>query len=166
MRMLASVVGLAGLLVLGSAPLLAAEPPPPADQLILHLGDTITWTPTSPHQLRFGGSVRFNNQPLQLTSFAVVQGILDFNPPAPPPDKDGIVKWPAGTKVTGTVKQTATVGGQFFFTCGFPQHSNVMVTVPFTVATASGAPGNREIKSANGPIRWVLDGKYDLNRQP
>jgi hypothetical protein len=158
MCILARVLSLAGLLVLGPTPLLAAEPPPPADQLILHPGDTITWTTTTPHQLRFGGSVQSG----PLTPFTVVQEILDLSPP--PTVNNGVATWSSGTKVTGKVKQTAQKDAQFFFTCGFPPHSNFMVTVAFTGAASSGTARNLEIKSANNPIRWVLDGKYDLNR--
>jgi hypothetical protein len=170
MRMLASVLGLVGLLVLDSTQLLAqAEPPPTPDDLTLRPGDTITWTVNTPHKVRFGGSVSFNNASLDLTPFKDVQNILDLDP-ALTADDDGIALGPTGTnvKVTGKVKATASAGAQFFFTCGFPQHSDIMVTVAFTVAAPNGQPArNIEIVSKGGPIRWVLKtaaGDRNLNR--
>ena len=161
---LARFLGTIGLIVVGSMPLSAQ---PTADELTLRPGDTITWTVSPPHQLRFGGSVTHNGAPLPLTPFATVQTLLDLNP-ALTAGADGIALGPTGvgTKVTATVKSSATAGSEFFFTCGFGPHNNLMVTIPFKIAAASGPPRQIEIMSAMPP-RWVLKtatGDKNLNR--
>jgi hypothetical protein len=157
-------LGLVGIVVFSSMPLSAQ---PTADELTVRPGDTITWTVSPPHQLRFGGSVTHSGAPLALTPFATVQTILDLNP-AMTPGTDGIALGPtgAGAKVTATVKSSAAAGSEFFFTCGFGPHNNLMVTVPLKIAAASGPPRQIEIMSAMPP-RWVLKtatGDKNLNR--
>lgn len=164
MRILVSALSLIGILVFGSTPLLAQVTP---EELTLRPGDTVTWTVNPPHRVRFGGSVTFNGAPLPLTTFADVQKIFDLTP-ALTAGSNGIALGPTGAnaKLTGKVKPTAS--GSFFFTCGFPAHSNLMVTVAFTVAAPNGQPArNVEIVSAGPPPHWVLktpSGDKDLNR--
>jgi hypothetical protein len=142
--------------------LAAEDPPASAAERALRVGDTITWTPQGPHRLRFGGSVTHNG-PLALTTFSDVQKVLEnFNPPPPPAGADGVVSWPAATKVTAKVKaDTGTPAvAEFFFTCGFPAHSSQMVTAPFKVEPAlPGQPArNIQIVSAidNNLVWWAL----------
>jgi plastocyanin len=135
---------------------LAQEQPASPAELTLRVGDTITWTPQAPHRVRFGGSVG----PLALTKFSDVQKVLEnFNPPPPPADADGAVIWPGGAVVSAKVKaDTGTPAvTEFFFTCGFPPHNNLMLTATFKVeAAVAGQPArNIQIVSANPP-HWVL----------
>jgi hypothetical protein len=141
--------------------LAAEEQPASPAELTLRIGDTITWTPETPHRLRFGGSVTHNG-PLALTKFSDVQKVLEnFDPPPPPAGADGVVSWPV-TKVTAKVKADAGPPAvtEFFFTCGFGPHNGPMVTATFKVEPAlPGQPArNIQIVSAhdNAPIRWVL----------
>jgi hypothetical protein len=159
---LAALSAFAMLAATSGAALAAEEQPASAAERTLRVGDTITWTPEGPHRLRFGGSVTHNG-PLELTKFSDVQKVLEnFTPPAPAADANGVVSWPAATKVTATVK--ADTGSppvtEFFFTCGFPPHTGPMVTAAFKVepAVQGQAPRNIQIISAhdNAPIRWVL----------
>ena len=141
--------------------LAAEEQPASPAELTLRIGDTITWTPETPHRLRFGGSVTHNG-PLALTKFSDVQKVLEnFDPPPPLAGADGVVSWPV-TKVTAKVKADAGPPAvtEFFFTCGFGPHNGPMVTATFKVEPAlPGQPArNIQIVSAhdNAPIRWVL----------
>jgi hypothetical protein len=161
-----------GVSTLGSAPFVPPEPPPTQQELTLHPGDKITWTPAAPHRVRFGGSITFNNAPLSLTPFSDVSKVLkDFNPPLTA-DAQGMAVAPTGTKVMATVSETAATSGisGFFFTCGFPPHSPGMVTVDFKIepAPSGGQPRDVQIiSSPNGPVRWLLktaDGNKNLTR--
>ena len=151
-------------LALSSAatPLFAQEPPPTAEELTLHPGDTITWTPSSPHRLRFGGTVTHGGSSLTLTAFADVQKVLNISPSLTV-DSDGIALGGTGETINATVKSDAATSGvtQFFFTCGFPFHTGLMVTLPFTIQANSGqTPRNIQLVSANPP-RWVLKDSPD-----
>lgn len=176
------MLGLVAMISMGAAPLFAAEEPPAKpEDLILRVGDTITWTPEpgSQHRLRFGGTVTINGAPLELTKFADVQRVLEnFSPTPPAVDANGVVSWPAATRVTAKVKAdsgTPAITG-FFFTCGFNPHSPIMVTVAFKVqpAAADQPARNIQIISAHddNPRRWVIQttpgndsGNRSLRRQ-
>jgi hypothetical protein len=159
-------------IALGPGSFATSEPSPTPQDLTLHPGDKITWMPTAPHRVRFGGSITFNNATLALTSFSDVSKVLkDFNPPLTA-DGQGVALAPTGTKVTATVSETAATSGVsgFFFTCGFPPHSPVMVTVDFKIEPAPAGSQPRDIQiisSPNGPVRWLLqttDGNKTLTR--
>jgi hypothetical protein len=154
---LLAALGLTALLTVGLGPLLAQEPAPTQDDLTLRPGDTITWAPSPPHRVRFGGTVSHNGN-LALTPFADVQKVLNISP-ALVADAQGVALGDTGATVTATVKSDAATSGvsEFFFTCGFPPHTGMMVTVPFKVAPpiAGQPPRNVQIVSANPP-RWVL----------
>jgi hypothetical protein len=148
--------------VAAATPLTAQEPAPSPDELILRPGDTITWTPSSPHRLRFGGTVTHSGAPLTLTPFSDVQKVLEINPPLTA-DSTGVALGGTGAVVNATVKSDAATSGvaEFFFTCGFPAHTGLMVTVPFTVQARNGQPQrNVQIVSANPP-RWILKDSPD-----
>lgn len=182
-RVLLSVVAGIALLVAWPGPMFAAEETAASkEELKLRPGDTITWTPEagSQHRLRFGGTVDFAKNPLPLTKFADVAKILTgFDPPAPAPNAQGEVIWPAAKKVTAKVKADADKSGVsgFDFTCGFNPHRNAMVTTTFTIeAPVTGQPArNIQIISApdTNPLRWVLQtkpgdptGNRSLRRRP
>jgi plastocyanin len=163
-KTLLAIFAVSGLLAIGVPPASAQEPVPTPAELTLHPGDTITWTTSGPHRLRFGGSVTHNGAPLTLTSFADVQKVLDITPPLTA-DAQGIARAPSGTTVTAKVKTDAATQGvsEFFFTCGFDPHKDLMVTVSFQIAASSGdAPRTLQINSANPP-RWVLKDTPDKN---
>jgi hypothetical protein len=168
MWLLVRLLSLAVVLVVGSTPLFAQEPPPDSAELILRPNDTITWTVSGPHRLRFGGSVSHGGAPLALTTFADVQNILDLNPTLTA-DGSGVALGPTApaggeVKVTGKVKASAAAGAEFFFTCGFPPHNGLMVTRSFKIAAADGQPARQiEIVAAphvppppGGGPRWLL----------
>src|SRR5690349_1253541 len=100
----------------------APQASPTPEELTLHPGDTLTWTTTAPHQLRFGGSVTHGG-PLALTPWTDVQKVLDVQQ-SPTVDGQGVARWPSGTPVTATVKADAATSTvkEFFFTCGFNPH--------------------------------------------
>jgi hypothetical protein len=148
--------GALSLLALGSTPL-SAQPAPTPDDLALHPGDTITWTPVTPHKVRFGGVAGT----VTLTPFSDVQKVLKDITPSLTADSQGIATTPAGgVKVTATVQLDASVpnGSEFFFTCGVPQHSAGMVTVPFKVTPRTGQPvRNVQIVTPDdGSRKWIL----------
>src|SRR5262249_7599853 len=138
------------------------------DDLTLRPGDTIRWPPSPPHRVRFGGTVTHNNTSITLTSFSDVQKVLDISPPLSA-DPQGVAVAAAGATVTAKVKDNAATGGvpAFFFTCGFPPHTGLMVTVPFTIAQSDGRPV-RNVQIVSGdPHKWLLktpQGDKDLLR--
>lgn len=139
-----------------------------ADPLTLRPGDVITWTPSAPHRVQFGGTVTSGGAQITLPSFQVVSKILTDFQPALTADANGVAIAPAGVKVTARVRDdAATAGGSsFFFTCGVPPHRGVMVTKVFTIAPASAEHPQRDVQivSANGPFRWVLkSGQEDID---
>jgi hypothetical protein len=70
-----------GGLVVGLKPLSAQVLPPTPDDLTLHPGDSITWTPFAPHKARFGGpDVMHNGKTESLTPFSDVQKVLVLDP--------------------------------------------------------------------------------------
>ena len=164
LKMLLKVVMVVAALAV--VPTLTAQTGPTPEELTLRPGDTLTWTTQSPHRLRFGGSVTHNGKPLPLTLFADVQKVLEFNV-APTVDAQGVAKWPSGAPLTATVKKDAGTTGikEFFFTCGFDMHANVMVTASFTIAARGSEPQRKvEIASAS-PAKWLLKpGDKDLKR--
>jgi plastocyanin len=140
------------------APLWAQEPAPTPTELTLRPGDTITWTPEPPHRVRFGGSVTHGGT-LALTPFAEVEKILDITPKLTA-GADGIARAGTGEKVTAKVKADADKAGvpEFFFTCGFDPHRNIMVTRSFTIAPSTGQPA-RDVQIGppdSGTPRWIL----------
>jgi hypothetical protein len=156
-RTLLRVLSLLGTLAVGLGLLSAQEPAPTPDDLTLRPGDTITWSPSPPHRVRFGGTVTHNNTAVQLTPFADVQKVLDINPPLSA-DPQGVTLAEVGATVTAKVKNDAATAGvpEFSFTCGFPPHTGLMVTIPFKIMPSDGRPArNIQIVSANPP-RWIL----------
>jgi hypothetical protein len=163
-KMFISVVSLLALLAAGATPVSAQEPPPTPAELTLRPGDTITWSTSGPHRLRFGGTVTHGGANLSLTPFADVQKVLDLNP-ALSAGPDGVAMGGVGATVTATVKANAATQGvaEFFFTCGHVPHNGIMVTVPFKIDASGGQPArNLQIVSANPP-RWVLKDAPDKN---
>jgi signal peptidase I len=154
-----------GVLTFGSMSLLA-QPAPTGDDLTLHPGDTITFSPLTVHRVRFGGSVTQNNANLSLTSFGDIQKVLNIDPISPPFETVGdFVRAGQGQKVTATVKPDALTSGvpEFLFTCGFNQtHANEMVTVSFKIVAAPAGTPQRQVQitTNNDPPapnhRWVL----------
>lgn len=153
MTAIPSVVGLIiGLAIVPMVVQAAEIPTPPTDEeLTLRPGDTITWTPGSPHRIRFGGSVTHSGQTVTLPSFDNVKKVLDLVlQPAASFEIDGEVA-KSGTepqKVVGTVKANAHLAGvpELIFTCGFNIiHANNMVTVSFKFAAPGPARKDIEI---------------------
>ena len=147
-------------LFIGLQPLSAQTPPATADDLTLRPGDTITWAPTAPHKLRLGGPpVTHSGAQVTLTPFTDVLKVLDVTPTLTA-DAQGIATTPGVTQVTATVRPDAATSGvtAFNFTCGFPPHYGLMVTVPFKIVPKSNPPQpakSLQIVPASGPI-WVL----------
>lgn len=190
-KSLLGILGFVGMLALVPGPIQAAEiPTPPTDQeLTLRPGDTITWSPSSVHRVRFGGKVRPDsadfptNNNVQLPSFTDVKKVLDIAPIAPDWTITGdIAKAGQAQKVVATVKANAHTLGvpELIFTCGFSDgHADDMVTVSFKFApplpAPAPAPRNIEIITANGPPpsgaihRFLLKtgaGEKSLTRKP
>ena len=132
-----------------------AEPPPAAGDLIVKPGDTIEFASPSPHRLRFGGSVQdaanTTGPPIQLTPWTEVEKILTFTPALAV--NAGIAMGAPGQTVTATVKETASAGSTFMFTCG--QHPAAMLSLPFTVAAKGGPERALKIRAAN-VLKWLL----------
>jgi plastocyanin len=156
-KTLAPVLTVLGLLIAGAMPLMAQEPPPTPQELTLHPGDTIKWTPGPNHGVQFGDVPG-------VAPFATVQAILDLTPPltANPP---GVGKAGKGNPLTATVRTSATVGATFNFTCS--EH-NDMITLPFTIAAAGPGVSKRdvEIVAAGPPRRWILKSTPDKKLGP
>ena len=155
-----SLIATALLLIALPTGLIAQEVPPTPEELTLRPGDTITWTPSRPHRLRFGGTTTVDGEPVVLTPFSEVSRILEaFDPPLTA-NSDDIALGPTGTPVSAKVRADAPLQDirEFFFTCGFRPHVTRMVTVPFTIAPAAEdyAPRHFQISTANGPLRWLL----------
>jgi hypothetical protein len=188
-KRLLGILGFVAMLALASGPVQAAEiPTPPTDEeLTLHPGDTITWSPSSVHRVRFGGKVRPNtadfptNNNVQLPSFTDIKKVLDIAPINPDWTITGdIAKAGQAQKVVATVKANAHTLGvpELIFTCGFSDgHADDMVTVSFKFAPPLAAPATRsiEIITANGPPppgaihRFLLKtvaGEKSLTRKP
>jgi hypothetical protein len=143
MKIIVSVFTVIAAIALLSAGVQAAEiPTPPTDEeLTLHPGDTITWSPGNPHRVRFGGTVVHKGNMITLPSFATVKRVLDLvlMPATPPFDEMGDIARSATApqKVIATVKANADTEGvmELFFTCGFNEtHANNMVTRSFKFA--------------------------------
>jgi hypothetical protein len=134
----------------------AQEQAPTEQDLTLHPGDTITWSPSQPHRVQFGGP--------GVTAFSEVEKILTDIKPSLTANTQGVATAPAGAVVTATVRDDAATMGvsEFNFTCGFPPHTAQMVTVPFKIAAGGGQQlRDVQIVSANGPLRWVLKSPGD-----
>jgi hypothetical protein len=159
-RLLVSVLIAFGVFVIRTGPLLAQVTAPTPEDLTLRPGDKITWTPSPPHKIRFGGpAVMHGGKSVALSSFTDVQKNLTLQP-ALTADAQGIATTPGSTPVTATVKADAATSGVpgFNFTCGFAPHYGLMVTVPFTIAAQTSPPQpakTLQIEPAGGPI-WIL----------
>jgi hypothetical protein len=132
-----------------------AEPPPAAGDLVVKPGDTIEFASPSPHRLRFGGSVQNAADPtgpaIQLTPWIEVEKIFTFTPALTV--NAGIAMGAPGQTVTATVKETASAGATFVFTCG--QHPPAMLSLPLTVAAKEGTARELKIRAAN-LFKWLL----------
>jgi hypothetical protein len=182
------ILGLIGMLAL-APPLLAAEiaTPPTDEELTLRPGDTITWMPSTPHRLRFGGKVRPDkgdfptNNNVQLPSFTDVKKVLNIAPINPDFAVSGdIAKAGGAQKVVATVKPDAASQGVagFSFTCGFSDgHADDMLSVSFKFAAppappaVAPAPRNVEIitSDSGGTHRFLLKtaaGEKNLTLKP
>lgn len=148
-------------LFIDATPLSAQVSPPTPDDLTLHPGDTITWTPANPHKVRFGGPAeKHGATTVALTPFSDVQKVLTLQP-ALTANAQGIATTPGSTPVTAKVKPDAATSGVtgFDFTCGFAPHYGLMVTVPFKIVPNTIPPQparTLQIGVAGGPI-WVLN---------
>jgi hypothetical protein len=154
-------------LIFTSALNLALEPllaqPAPTDQdLTLRPGDRLSWSPSAPHRVQFGGTPGG----ITLTPYSNVQKVLDISPPLTT-DPQRIARAAPGATVNATVKADAATSGvaAFNFTCG--THPAQMITMSFKIAPASSGqqPRNVEVITAN-PLRWILKtdhGDLDLN---
>ena len=140
---LAAIVGVA---LIAVAPAFAQDGPT-AEDLTLHPGDTITWTPIGPHRVQFGGD--------DVTPFSEVETILESIEPELTANADDVAGAPIGTVVTATVRADAAEGAQFNFTCGV--HPAVMVTVPFVVGTAMEGQEPRDVQIRSSGFAWVLE---------
>jgi hypothetical protein len=188
-KRLVSIIVFIGMLALIPGRIHAAEIPtsPTDEELTLRPGDTITWSPSSVHRVRFGGKVRPDsgdfptNNNVQLPSFTDVKKVLDIAPITPDWTITGdIAKAESAQKVVATVKANANTLGvpELIFTCGFSDgHADDMVTVSFKFAPPlpAPAPRNIEIITANGPPppgaihRFLLKtdaGEKSLTRKP
>jgi len=165
-RTLLWVLSLLGTLALSLGLPSAQEPAPTPDDLTLRPGDTITWSPSMPHRVRFGGTVTHNNTQVTLTPFSDIQKVLEFSSPLSA-DPQGVALADSGVAITAKVKSDAATSGvpEFFFTCGFIGHTGLMVTIPFKITPSDGRPArNIQIVSANPP-RWILKGEdKNLNK--
>jgi hypothetical protein len=153
---------LLALVVCLSGPAVASAQGLTTEERTVRPGDTLTWTTGIPHRLRFGGNVTHNGKSIPVTSFKEIDQVLEFDA-KPTIDAQGVARWPSGKPVTARVRPTAAASGvkEFFFTCGFDQHADMMVTVSFIVEAAGVTPVKKvEISSAgppNGPPpRWLL----------
>lgn len=147
------LLGLIGMVAVGSTPLFAqVEPSPTPEEMTLRPGDTIRWITSGGHQVQFG---KGPNDGKPVTPFATVQSILTL-PPGLTPDANGVAKSATNAVVNATVKTTAPVGAKFNFTCGI--HHDAMNSMEFTIAAAvpGQTPRNVQIVAVTGPLRWVL----------
>jgi hypothetical protein len=186
-KTLLGVLSLMGALAM-APPVRAAEiqTPPTDEELTLRPGDTITWSPSSVHRVRFGGKVRPDNTDfptnnnVQLPSFAGVKKVLDIAPINPDWAVTGdIAKAGQAQKVVATVRANAHTLGvpELIFTCGFSDgHADDMLTVSFKFAAPAvpaAPPRNVEITTTNDPPppnhRFLLKtaaGEKNLTRKP
>jgi hypothetical protein len=192
MKMIPSIFGLIFSFAVPSSLLQAAEIQTPLtdEELTLRPGDTITWSPSSVHRIRFGGKVRPDkgdfptNNNVQLPSFTNLKKVLNITTPI---DSDfavtgDIAKAGEAQKVVAAVKADAHTLGvpELIFTCGFSDaHADDMVTVSFKFAAPlpgpTPTPRNIEIITANGEPppgaihRFLLKtaaGEKSLTRKP
>jgi hypothetical protein len=157
---LAWISGLLALVAFGANSALAQATSPTDAELTLRPGDMITWAPNAPHRVRFGGTVNHSGANLVLTPFADIQKVLDISP-ALTADAQGVATTPdpGGQKVSAKVKDDAASSGvtEFFFTCGFPFHTGIMVTVAFKVAPKDAAQPPRDVQIVSiNPPAWIL----------
>ncbi len=142
----------------------AAELPPKPEDLVLRPGDTITWTPSKPHRLRFGGEV---TQPkgtkVTLNPFTEVTRLFEISPQLTP--NQDIAIGDEAKKYTAKVRADADAAGipTLAFTCGFPLHTGLMATVPFTIKAKDGNPPRdiQIVSSTSGTPRWLLKAGAD-----
>jgi hypothetical protein len=154
MKAIPSSFGVVATIAIASAIVQAAEiPTPPTDEeLRLRPGDTITWSPSNLHRIRFSGTVVHKGNMITLPPFGMVKQVPDLvlMPASPPFEEMGNVAKSATfpQKVIATVKANADTQGvmELFFTCGFNDiHANNMVTRSFKFAAP--VPGqHREVE--------------------
>ena len=147
-----------GLLILSHASVCAQQPSTPADRTIRQ-GDTIEWVAVSGgnHKVRFGAngatSVADINTILENFSQALTPGTTGDSPAAS-----------SGTLLTAKVKDDATPGKTFIFTCGI--HTTPMLSEPFTIAAKvpGQPPRNLKIKGVfvSGQMHWFLEAARDV----
>ena len=79
MKAIPSIFGVVATIAIASASVQAAEiPTPPTDEeLTLRPGDTITWSPSNPHRIRFGGTVVHKGNMITLPPFGMVNPVPD-----------------------------------------------------------------------------------------
>lgn len=139
-----------GLLALASEPIFAQGASTPADRTIRQ-GDTIEWVAESagPHEVRFGAP--------GTTPVAAINTILEsFTPVLTPGAIGNSPRLPSGRLLTAKVKNAATPGTTFIFTCGV--HPPQMLSQPFTIAArvAGQPPRTHRIKGVSG-LHWLLE---------
>jgi plastocyanin len=144
-KMLFSAVFCLGLLPIAPASVYAQGPSTPTERTVRQ-GDTIEWVAVSGgnHRVRFGES--------GATSLTEINTILEptvaqDNPP---------VAIPSGALFTAKVRDSATVGKTFVFTCGI--HTGQMLSETFTVAAKDPTQPARshKIKGVSGP-HWFME---------
>jgi hypothetical protein len=151
----------ASALNLGPEPLWA-QPAPTDQDLTLHPGDNIVWSPSAPHRVQFGGTPGG----VPLTPYPDIQRVLDISPPLTA-DPQGIARAAPGATVSAMVRADAATSGvaAFNFTCG--THPTQMITMSFEIAPASSGQQARNVQVITGnPLRWILKtdhGDLDLN---
>jgi hypothetical protein len=156
-RILTVVALCLDLLPLALGPAHAQGPSTPEDRTIRQ-GDTIEWIAVSgTHKVRFGAngatSVAEINTILENFSQALTPGTTGDSPAAS-----------SGTLLTAKVKDDATPGKTFVFTCGI--HTTPMLSELFTIAAKvpGQAPRNLRIKGTfvNNQMHWLLEATRDV----
>jgi hypothetical protein len=117
-----------------------------ADVVVVRPGDTIEWFAVGPpkHKVRFGAN--------GATPTNEVSALLDFNPALVDGDSP---ERSTGKLLTAKVKDNATVGKTFVFTCGV--HPGAMLSLPFKIeAKVTGEqPRTHKIMGVVG-LHWHL----------
>jgi hypothetical protein len=115
-------------------------------EVIVHQSDTIQWvvgSPSPPHKVRFGAN--------GATSVADINDILEnITPPLTAGDGP---QASSGILLTARVKDDATPGKTFIFTCGV--HPVAMLSLPFTVAAkVVGQPSRTHKIMGEAGLHW------------
>jgi hypothetical protein len=121
----------------------------PADRVVKQ-GDTITFTMSTAHSLRFGGSIDdgATGKPVPLTPVEKIKTLLQFKPDIPAGGE-----FEAGATITTTVLATAAPGEEFRFACGI--HLGDMLSEPLKIEAAGAASQSFAIRAAGG-FKWLL----------